>query len=123
MKSKILVVDDNKFILDLISYVLDNEGYNVEVSNKAEGLLNKIEAAHPSLIILDVSLPDGDGRDLCRQIKETQTFKKIPVVMCSGRSDIGDVVHQQGAPDGVLRKPFDMNQLLRMVEDKLSLAA
>jgi DNA-binding response OmpR family regulator len=123
MKNKILVVDDNKFILDLISYVLDNEGYNVEVSSKAEGLLSKIEASHPSLIILDASLPDGDGRELCRQIKETQAINKIPVVMCSGHPDINDCIHQQGPPDGVLRKPFDMNQLLSMVESKLALAA
>ncbi|MBS7564556.1 response regulator [Mucilaginibacter sp. Bleaf8] len=123
MKSKILVVDDNQFILDLMTYILDNEGYHVEVSDRADGLLNKIEASNPSLIILDVSLPDGDGRDLCRQIKESNAMKSIPVVMCSGRHDIDDLINQSNPPDGLLPKPFDMNQLLQMVQSKLALAA
>lgn len=123
MSNKILVIDDNKFILDLVSYILDNNGYQVEVSNKAEGMLAHIQASHPRLIILDAGLPDGDGRDLCRQIKESASCYDIPVVICSGKADIKDCLNQQGAPDAVLTKPFDINQLMRVVADKLSAAA
>lgn len=123
MKSKILVVDDSQFILDLITYILNNEGYEVEVSDRADGLLNKIQASGPSLVILDASLPDGDGRDLCRQIKEIYSTKQIPVVICSGRDDLEDCVNQPNPPDGLLPKPFDVNQLLQVVQAKLALAA
>jgi DNA-binding response OmpR family regulator len=123
MDNKVLVVDDNEFILSLISYILDNNGYQVEVSNCAEGLFDHIDKYHPNLIILDATLPDGDGRDLCRQIKETESTHNIPVVMCSGRDDIAESMEQQGPPDGILPKPFDINQLMNMVSSKLPLAA
>ncbi|QJD94687.1 response regulator [Mucilaginibacter robiniae] len=123
MSNKILVIDDNKFILDLVSYILDNNGYQVEVFNKAEGVLDHIETSHPRLVILDVGLPDADGRDLCRQIKQSAKSNNIPVVMCSGRSDVRECLNQQGAPDAILAKPFDINQLMQVVMEKLSAAA
>jgi len=123
MENKILVVDDNEFVLNLISFILDGEGYQVETLTCAQGLFEHIFSYHPNLIIMDATLPDGDGLELCRQIKEAAGTKDIPVVMCSGRDDINNAQYQQGPPDGILAKPFDMSELLEMVEAKLHLAA
>jgi len=123
MKNRVLVVDDNEFMLTMMSYILDNEGYQVETSTHAFGLMDHINVYQPNLIILDVQLPDGDGRELCRQIKETANMSEISVVMCSGLDEIQDCYSQQGPPDGILPKPFDMRQLLNLLSEKLPLLA
>lgn len=123
MENRVLVVDDNEFMLSLISHILDNQGYEVETSNCANGLFDRIHTYNPNLIILDAQLPDGDGRDLCRQIKESHDLNEISVVMCSGMDDIKECYNQQGPPDGILEKPFDLHQLIDLVEEKLPLAA
>ena len=123
MKNRVLVVDDNEFMLTMMSYILDNEGYQVETSTHAFGLMDHINVYQPNLIILDVQLPDGDGRELCRQIKETANMSEISVVMCSGLDEVQDCYNQQGPPDGILHKPFDMRQLLNLLSEKLPLLA
>ncbi|MFD1256468.1 PleD family two-component system response regulator [Mucilaginibacter terrae] len=123
MENRVLVVDDNEFMLTLISHILDNEGYQVETYNHAEGLMEQINAYQPNLIILDVQLPDGDGRDLCRQIKQSVQMQDISVVMCSALDDLKDCYNQQSPPDGILQKPFDMRQLINLMCEKLPLAA
>ena len=123
MENRVLVVDDNEFMLTMMRFILDSEGYEVETLTHAVGLMESINSYQPNLIILDVQLPDGDGRDLCRQIKETHETRNIAVVMCSGLDDINDCYDQQGPPDGILQKPFDMRQLITLMEEKLPLAA
>jgi DNA-binding response OmpR family regulator len=123
MENRVLVVDDNEFMLTMMSYILDSEGYQVETCTRAHGVMDHIQAYQPNLVILDVQLPDGDGRDICRQIKETFKMWDIRVVMCSGLDDIQDCYNQQGPPDGILQKPFDLPQLIALMGDKLPLAA
>jgi CheY-like chemotaxis protein len=123
MENRVLVVDDNEFMLNMMSYILDSEGYQVETCTHAYGIMDHILAYQPNLVILDVQLPDGDGRDICRRIKETFELRNIRVVMCSGDDDILDCYNQQGPPDGILQKPFDLPQLISLMVDKLPLAA
>ncbi len=123
MKKKVLIVDDNEFMLSLIAHILDNEGYEVETSTQAFGLFEHINSYHPNLIILDAQLPDGDGRELCKRIKQSDDMGYISVLMCSGRDDINDCFKQQGPPDGILQKPFDMSELIKMVGQNLRTAA
>ena len=123
MKNKILVVDDNEFMLSLIAHILDNQGYVVETYSQATGLLEHINTYKPNLIIMDAQLPDGDGRDLCSKIKQSNSTNNIRIVMCSGMDDIDECFKQQGPPDGILHKPFDMKQLINLIEVELPLAA
>ncbi len=123
MENRVLVVDDNEFILSLISQILNNQGYDVETLTRAYGIVDCIHNFHPNLILLDVELPDGDGRDLCRMIKQSKEMQHIPVVMCTGFDEVDEFLKQQPHPDGVLHKPFDMNQLINVVEQRLPLAA
>ncbi len=123
MENRVLVVDDNEFILSLISQILNSQGYDVETLTRAYGIVDRIHDFHPNLILLDVELPDGDGRDLCRMIKQSKEMQHIPVVMCTGLEEVDEFTNQQSHPDGVLHKPFDMQQLIHVVEEKLPLAA
>ncbi|WP_345947865.1 response regulator [Mucilaginibacter sp. PAMB04274] len=122
MENRVLVVDDNEFMLSLICQILDDQGYEVKTLTRAKGLIEHIQKYHPNLIILDVELPDGDGRELCNQIKLSDETHAIPVVMCSGMDDLGDYF-KKIKPDGILPKPFDMSRLIELVEEKLPLAA
>lgn len=123
MNSRILVVDDNEFMLSMMSHILSNQGYEVETLSRAAGIFDSINSYRPSLIILDAQLPDGDGRDLCRIIKQSKDFKNINVVICSGLVEIEDCRNQPGAPDGILCKPFDIDQLIGLVDNNMDSAA
>ncbi|CAM3650583.1 PleD family two-component system response regulator [Mucilaginibacter galii] len=123
MKNKILVVDDNEFMLSLMSQILSTQGYEVETLSRAAGLFECIGTYQPGLIILDAQLPDGDGRDLCGIIKQSKTYNGISVILCSGRDDIEECYSQPGPPDAILPKPFDVAQLIGMVDDSIRTAA
>jgi DNA-binding response OmpR family regulator len=123
MENRVLVVDDNEFMLTIMKQILSSDGYQVETLAQAEGLFESINDYKPNLIILDAQLPDADGRELCRQIKQSTGMEDIRVLMCSGLDDIDDCYQQEGPPDGILHKPFDISQLINLVEEKLPLAA
>jgi CheY-like chemotaxis protein len=123
MENRVLVVDDNEFMLTVMKQILSGDGYQVKTLAQAEGLFESIKAYQPNLIILDAQLPDADGRELCRRIKLSSGMEDIRVVMCSGLDDIDDCYNQEGPPDGILHKPFDIYQLINLVEEKLPLAA
>jgi DNA-binding response OmpR family regulator len=123
MKNRILVVDDNEFMLSMMSQILCNQGYEVETLSRAAGLFECIDSYRPSLIILDAQLPDGDGRDLCRAIKQSKELNNISVVICSGIADIDDCNKQAGPPDAVLSKPFGIDELIDLVDNNLAPAA
>lgn len=123
MKPKILIVDDNEYIADVLSYILTNNGYDVVVLDKGEPVIDLVKHDHPDLVILDADLPDADGRVICHDLKCNDETKDLPVIMCSARDDIGESLHQQGAPDDILPKPFDMYYLIDCIKKQLKQAA
>lgn len=123
MENRILLVDDDKLTLNITTLILRKKGYIVETRECAGGVLDHIRAFNPNLIILDAKLPDGDGRDICRYIKLSPETQHIIVIMCSGLMDIMDAYNQEGPPDGILPKPFDMEQFVKLINNKLPLAA
>lgn len=115
-KREILVVEDDSHILDAIGYVLGDEGYSVikaEKGNFIEKLFTDGEKL-PDLIILDLRLADGDGRDICKKLKSHKTLKKIPVIMISAFPNVKDSSLAAGADD-FLAKPFEVEELLKKV--------
>jgi len=117
---KILIVDDNKLIVEVMTYILENKGYEVMSLYNGDEVFNKVKVNHPDLIILDDSLPGMDGREICQLLKLNQSTQNLPVIMCSGNEDIDESLQQEGAPDDVLHKPFDINSLVDMVEVQLA---
>lgn len=120
MQKKILIVDDNELMIEVMTYILISNGYDVIALTNGADVFNNIKENHPDLVILDAMLPGMDGRDICQLIKLNQTTKDLPVIMCSGDETIDDSLTQKGAPDDVLHKPFDINCLIEKVEYQLA---
>ncbi|HEY9196905.1 MAG TPA: response regulator, partial [Mucilaginibacter sp.] len=107
MAKKIMIVDDNELMTEVMSYILTNNGYEVVALNHGENLFSNIKVERPDLLILDVVLPGLDGLDICKLVKLNRATQSLPVIICSESEDIDDALNQKGAPDDVLHKPFD----------------
>jgi DNA-binding response OmpR family regulator len=117
MAKKILVVDDDESITEVIQIVLEGEGYEVEISLDG-GVIPNFPGRLPDLILLDILLQRKDGRKICRQLKSDQKTMPIPVIVLSAHSDGSKAAAECGA-DGFLEKPFDVDVLINTVKKYL----
>lgn len=117
MAKKILVVDDDESITEVIQIVLEGEGYEVEISLDGS-CIPTFPGGQPDLILLDILLQSNDGRRLCEQLKSDPKTAPIPVVVLSAHSDGSQAASESGA-DGFLEKPFDVDVLVSTVEEYL----
>lgn len=111
---KILVIDDEIAIRDLIELVLKRENYQVKTAENGVIGLREVNSFHPDLVLLDLMLPDYSGYDLCREIVKKST---IPVIMLSAKNETIDKVLglELGAED-YLTKPFDNRELIARIK-------
>ncbi len=116
MSQRILVVDDEESILEVVQIVLEGEGYVVQTSMNSSFLHTLMPL--PDLILLDVLLSGEDGREICKRIKVDMRLQHIPVIMLSAHSDAGKVADTSGA-DAFLEKPFDVDALIEIVQKHL----
>lgn len=118
---RILAVDDNKDILEVLQFILEDYGYTVITLTDGHSLFEKINEHQPDLILLDIMLGDMDGRELCKEVKQKTETHNIPVILISATHDAGDISRQGSIkPDGFIPKPFDINVLINMVEMKIA---
>ena len=115
MSKKILVVDDDESILEAVSLVLREEGYNVATNMKSESVYQEVESFKPNAIILDVLLSGNDGRTICKNLKADEKTKDIPIIMVSAHPSAEEGIQKYGADD-FLAKPFQLEDLLEKVE-------
>ena len=114
MAEKILIVDDEKPIVDSIKYTLYKEGYDVVVSYDGEDALEKIRKENPDLIILDIMLPKLSGLEVCRIIRRTSN---VPIIMLTARGeDMDRVVGLELGADDYVSKPFSMRELVARIK-------
>ncbi|MFZ7121695.1 MAG: response regulator [Eubacteriaceae bacterium] len=114
MNEKILVVDDEKSICELIKLDLEFEGYVVETAFDGQEALNKVSTFNPDLIILDVMLPKMNGFDVCKKINSERS---IPIILLTAKTDIIDrVLGLELGADDYITKPFDNRELLARVK-------
>lgn len=118
MGYRILVVDDDEGIVEVVQIVLEGEGYEVRTGTNRACLQN-LDVSPPDLILLDVLLSGDDGRAICRTLKSDPLTQHIPVIMLSAHSDASKVADDGGADD-FLEKPFDVDVLIEMVAKHLS---
>jgi len=116
---RILAVDDDKDILEVLEFILEDSGYNVRTLSEGRNLLAEIKNYDPDLILLDVMLGGLDGRELCREIKTNAETRHIPVILFSAGHNIARLIHQQFAPNAFLEKPFDISTLLDAVRSNM----
>jgi DNA-binding response OmpR family regulator len=117
---RILAVDDDKDILEILQLILEDSGYEVDTLADGHHLFEKIAETHPDLIILDVMLGNMDGRDLCRSMKAKKETRNIPVIMLSASHTISGDLKQNGNPDDFIAKPFDIEDLIQTVGKRLA---
>lgn len=117
MKNKILLVEDNEMIVKGLVYSLSKEGFETNIAYNAQEAESKIESNVYDIIILDVMLPDGNGFELCKHIKEN---KDIPIIFLTAKDDEKDVVNgfNLGADDYVI-KPFRTMELISRIYNVL----
>lgn len=114
---KILIVDHNGLMVEVMSYILTSNGYDVITLDSATHIFNSIRQNHPDLIILDAVLP---GIDVCRLLKWNKETQTLPVIICTDNEDSENYLKQEGAPDDILHKPFGMNRLIETVGHQLA---
>jgi len=111
---KILIVDDEKPIVDSIKYTLYKEGFDVVVSYDGEDALEKAKKENPDLIILDIMLPKLSGLEVCRIIRRTYN---VPIIMLTAKGeDMDRVVGLELGADDYISKPFSMRELVARIK-------
>jgi DNA-binding response OmpR family regulator len=110
---RILVVDDNRDIVELVQRVLRIEGHEVVIARDGLEALQQDLATQPDLVVLDVNLPVFDGWEVCRRIKARRA---VPVLLLTVRSERADIEHSREAgADAHLLKPFDIAAFLEHI--------
>lgn len=111
---KILIVDDDKNICELLQLCLMNEGYGVVQSFTGEDAIKKCKNYSPDLLILDIMLPDKDGWDVCREIRR---FSDIPIIMLTAKGDTFDkILGLELGADDYITKPFETKEILARIK-------
>jgi two-component system, OmpR family, response regulator RegX3 len=110
MKQRILLVEDERAIADALAEHLTREGFDPEVAGTLEAGGEAFRREAPDLVLLDVMLPDGDGRDLCREIRHTSD---VPIIMLTARGEeVDKIVGLELGADDYVVKPFSAGELV-----------
>src|ERR1700733_3900267 len=116
-KKKILVIEDDRDISELISYNLEREGYEIACLYDGSQAIDFVHKRKPELIILDLMLPEVDGIEICRTLKSDPNTKHIPIVMLTAKSEEADmVVGLQMGADDYIPKPFSPKVLVARIK-------
>ena len=118
---KILVVDDDLNICELLRLYLTKEGYNVVIANDGQSAVTTFQEESPSLVLLDIMLPKLDGWQVCREIRK---FSETPIIMLTAKGEVFDRVLglELGADDYVV-KPFDTKEIVARIKAVLRRSA
>jgi DNA-binding response OmpR family regulator len=116
----ILVIEDNHAILDVITLILQSEAYKVSGLSKSANFMDHIDTFNPDLLILDIMLPDADGRVLLQELRLNERTRHIPVLMISARYTKENLQNVEFKPDAFVAKPFDIDDLLDQIEGLLA---
>ncbi|MDY6959270.1 MAG: response regulator [Halobacteriota archaeon] len=117
MKTTILVIEDNPDNLDLVTEILEDEGYTIIGAGSAEEGIKKLREGEVDLVLMDVGLPDMDGLEATRIVKADKKLNRIPIIALTAYAMKGDKEKVLGAGcDGYLTKPLDEDTLLNTIE-------
>lgn len=120
MAKKVLVIDDDEDILEILNVIFQEGGYDVVLSNTSEAA-EHIQVIQPDIVLLDVRIVGSakKGPDICKEIKSQLETRHLPVMLVSGESDLSLIAQECGA-DAYLAKPFDIFDLLSKVKEFIS---
>jgi len=123
-KEKILVIEDEEDIANLVKTTLEGEGFEVTVGYSGEEGLEKIHHTPPDLLVLDLGLPGMSGYQVCQKIREDVSLAHIPIIMLTAKGSTSDkVIGLSYAPDDYITKPFQNEELVARVKTHLTRTA
>lgn len=117
MNKKILVVDDEKPIADILEFNLSREGYEIKCAHDGEEAIKQVEEFQPDLILLDIMLPIKDGMEVCREVRKKY---ETPIIMLTAKdSEIDKVLGLELGADDYVTKPFSTREIIARVKANL----
>lgn len=117
MKNKLLIIDDEENLVELLKFRLEANGYHVDTASDGEQGLKKIKELKPDLVILDVMMPKVHGYDVCRISKENKETKNISIIMLTARAQAKDMNEaKKCGADACIAKPFEPSELLAEIK-------
>lgn len=117
MKKRILLVEDEKDMMETVRLRLEANGYEVISAYDGKEGLEKMRQELPDLLILDLMIPKVDGYKVCRMLKFDEKYKKIPIIMFTARCQVADKkLGQEVGADAYITKPFESETLLHEIE-------
>ncbi|SDE23892.1 response regulator [Sporomusa acidovorans] len=117
MAGKILIVDDEANIRELLKFNLEKSGYKVIEADEGQTAISKVKTEKPELIVLDLMLPGIDGLEVCRLVKNSRETAAIPIIMLTAKSEeIDKVIGLELGADDYMTKPFSPRELLARIK-------
>lgn len=117
MEDKILIVDDEEHILELLKFNLENAGFKVITASNGIEALEYLKNSLPKLILLDLMLPGMDGYDVCKEIRRDKNLSNIPIIMITARSEeLDKILGLELGADDYITKPFSIRELIARVK-------
>jgi len=113
MKGKILIVEDDTLIADMVKRYLEREGFRVYWDDEGKRAMESFEIVNPDVVILDLMLPDMDGFELCKKFSETEA---MVLILTAKNADEDKIVGLELGADDYLTKPFNMRELIARVK-------
>lgn len=119
--NKILIVDDDPYILMSLEFLMKKHGYSVMVARNGSEALELLDSQEPNLVLLDIMMPDVDGYAICQHIKSTKKLQDAKVVFMSAKTKEADI--QKGYDLGAslyITKPFSTRDLMKQIQELLN---
>lgn len=119
MQKLIQIIEDDEDIRDVIEFILQESEYEVNVASNAKEFKINLLNTLPDLILMDVRLPDGNGLELCRKLKQSIETRHIPVIIISAHAT-AEESSKLAMADDFVAKPFDLDDLVKLIEHHLA---
>lgn len=120
-KKKILIVEDEESLLKLESILLTSKGFEVKGVTNGRAALEEIQKSHPDLVLLDIMLPEMDGFEVCKKIKEDPQTREIPVIMLTAKKTREDMEKgKEVGADCYITKPFKSAMVIETIQRYIS---
>jgi CheY-like chemotaxis protein len=115
MRRRILICEDDEDVLEVTKEILEKEGCDVFTLMNSINVSKEVANFNPHLILLDISMPKIDGKEVVRILKSDMVTKNIPIIIISALSNTNEIAKEVGA-NGFLDKPFEINDLINIVK-------
>jgi len=119
MKKKILILDDNNDVLEILTMLLTDFGYDIKPLSSGEKVFEEINEFQPHLLIMDVMIAGMNGISICKEIKRNIQTALLPVILMSGSQDLNKILKHPGSPEDFLAKPFDIDIVISKIEEHI----